>query len=64
MPILKASHQYKARSPKTCRYINEIMPMEDREVSQHMFDQFKDTTKDNGALVALRKVEDAEGTVF
>jgi hypothetical protein len=64
MPILKASHQYKARNPKTCRYINEIMPMEDREVSQYMFDQFKDVTKDNGVLVALRRVEDAERAVF
>ena len=63
MPTLKAYHQYKAINPKSSF---EVLPIADREVPQRIFDQLRDVTKDNGALVALRKVEDitAAGDVF
>ena len=38
----------------------EVLPIANREVPQRIFDQLRDVTKDNGALVALRKVEDME----
>lgn len=42
--ILLKGHHYKNKNPKTNRYVNNIIPQEDREVHQRMFDCFEDTT--------------------
>jgi hypothetical protein len=47
MLVLKACHFYVNRNPKNSKFINEIMPVRDLEVSKIMFDQFQDTTVDN-----------------
>lgn len=42
MPILKASIHYVNKSPKTNRYIDNIIPLEDLEVSERMFKCYGD----------------------
>jgi len=42
--IFKRYHYYKLkkRFAKTSRYINDFIPLEDREVSKEMFEQYED----------------------
>jgi len=44
MATLLAGHYYVNKYPKRSQFINEIMPMRDREVSQAMLDSFEDIT--------------------
>lgn len=46
MAVMKAFHRYVLRKErkKLSRYINEIIPIEDREVSKAMFDEYEDVT--------------------
>jgi hypothetical protein len=43
---MKAYHRYVLRKErkKISRHINEIIPVEDREVSKVMFDEYEDVT--------------------
>lgn len=42
--IFKRYHHYrlKKRFAKTSRYINDFIPLEDREVSKEMYEQYED----------------------
>lgn len=60
MPILKKGHHYKLKNPKKSNYINEIIPMENREVSQRLFDEYEDVTVDRSALVTMVKFDCVE----
>ncbi len=42
--IFKRYHYYKLkkRFAKTSRYINDFIPLEDREVSKEMYEQYED----------------------
>ena len=45
MPILKKYHRYVNKyTKKGAKYIGEIIPTEDREVSERMFNEFQDVT--------------------
>lgn len=46
MAVMKAYHRYVLRKErkKISRHINEIIPVEDREVSKVMFDEYEDVT--------------------
>lgn len=46
MPVLKRGHTYnlKKQFKKTSRYIDSISPIEDREVPEHMLNQYEDVT--------------------
>lgn len=45
MAVLKAHHWYVNKKPKGSRFINEILPRSDIEVSQVLFDSFEDVTE-------------------
>jgi hypothetical protein len=51
MPILLKHHYYVNKEPKKSLYINEIVPRENIEVSQRMFDQYEDKTVENVYLL-------------
>jgi hypothetical protein len=44
MPILKKYHYYVNKFPKINRYVKEIIPICDTEVSDNLFKQFEDQT--------------------
>lgn len=44
MPTLKKYHYYVNMYPKVNSYVKEIIPIEDRKVSEHFFKQFEDQT--------------------
>ena len=44
MAIFKAYHYYKNKNPKKNLNINELLPIRDIEVSQRVYDQFRDCT--------------------
>ena len=46
MPILLKNHKYhNIKKPKETRYIPSICPMEDRQVSNDLFNDFEDVTE-------------------
>ncbi len=48
MPVLKAYHRY-ININKKSKYISEIMPMQDMEVPQKMYDDFVEEKKEKVA---------------
>jgi hypothetical protein len=59
MPKLEAYHHYRLKgSPKNNEHF--IIPIADREVSQKMFDEYKDVTKGNGSVAIMVKFDCVE----
>jgi len=51
MPTLKAYHKYENKNPRHSQYINTIIPMADRQVTQKLFDSFVDTTEEPRVII-------------
>lgn len=51
MPTLKAYHRYENKNSRNSPYINTIIPMADRQVTQRLFDSFVDTTEEPRVII-------------
>lgn len=65
MPILLKNHRYvNIRKPKETEYIPFILPMEDRQVSQKLFNDFQDMTVLPGIELDEAVVRDVEKEIM
>lgn len=57
MPVFKAYHKYRLKESvkKTAPYVNEIVPVADRTVSQKQFDCYTEIIERNPAIPYLVK---------